>query len=72
MGKGEWKGLPQEAVVDRTLLEIAPPLLPLPHLAWGRGCGAQGRGKLLKGRLTQAGACVGALNDNMFAGVVED
>lgn len=41
----------------------ASTLSPLPHLAPQRG---------LRGELTQAGACVGALNDDVFAGVVED
>lgn len=48
---------------NRTLLEMPPLLPPFP------GLGPEGG---WQGGLTQAGACVGALNDDVFARVVED
>lgn len=65
MEKGDVREPPRRQRVDRTLLEMPPALLP--HQApESRGWGG------LRGGLTQAGACVGALNDDVFAGVVED
>lgn len=64
MGEGNVREPPQEAVGKENTSGDAPPP-PAPPTSDPRdgGCG---------GELTQAGACVGALNDDVFAGVVED